>query len=156
MEGTIRDNIVNGIFNEVAYNRSLKESKLLDVFKKNKITDELKIYQSGYPLSSGERQMLAFASVLYSESPLVLLDEAFSAIDPGKERVFYQKLKQLSEGGTTVIMVSHRQTNFDIPDKIVYMDQGKILESGRFEDLCSDHSDFYRWLNNGGKEDKEA
>lgn len=156
MEGTIRDNIVNGIFNEVAYNRSLKESKLLDVFKKNKITDELKIYQSGYPLSSGERQMLAFASVLYSESPLVLLDESFSAIDPGKERVFYQKLKQLSEGGTTVIMVSHRQTNFDIPDKIVYMDQGKILESGRFEELCSDHRDFYRWLNNGGKEDKEA
>ncbi len=133
MEGDIRENIVMESFNEARYNSALKDSKLLDVFRKNNIDDKLKIYQSGYPLSSGERQMLAFASVLYSSKELILLDESFSAVDPGKERSFYQKLKKLSAIGATVIMVSHRHTNFDIPDEIVYMDQGRILDRGSME-----------------------
>ncbi len=154
IQGTIRENIVYGSLNEVAYNKALKESKLLDVFKKNNFTDELTISQSGYPLSSGERQMLAFASVLYNTKELVLLDESFSAIDPGKERIFYEKLKECSRNGTTVIMVSHRQTNFDIADEIVYMNQGKILENGSFEELCSNENDFYRWINSDFKEEE--
>lgn len=84
----------------------------------------------------------------------IRLDESFSAIDPGKESIFYEKLKQCSRNGTTVIMVSHRQTNFDIADEIVYMNQGRILENGNFEKLCSNENDFYRWINSDFKEEE--
>lgn len=156
IEGTIQENIVTGNMNDAEYIKALKESGLSEVFDKNNITDEMIVYQSGYPLSSGERQMLAFAGVLYDNKELILLDESFSAVDPGKEKTFYERLKKCAGNGATVIMVSHRQTNFDIPDEIVYMDHGCILESGSFEKLCDSQGFFQSWINCDGAGEAEC
>ena len=70
--------------------------------------------------------------------------------------IIYERLKKCAGNGATVIMVSHRQTNFDIPDEIVYMDHGCIVESGSFEKLCDSQGFFQSWINCDGAGEAEC
>lgn len=133
LEASIKENICFGENDEVAYQKVLKESFLQDVFDKNQCNDDQVLALSGWPLSSGERQMVSFANVLYMQKQLILLDEAFSAVDPAKEKHFYKKLSRLTENGATVILVSHRLTNFEMSDCILFLRyQFDILVNGKF------------------------
>lgn len=145
LEDSIKENICLGETDEVAYQRALNDSFLQAVFDKRQCGDDQFLALSGWPLSSGERQMVSFANVLYMQKQLILLDEAFSAIDPAKEKHFYKKLKQLTENGATVILVSHRLTNFEMADCILFMENGQIKESGSLAQLCKENQNFSRW-----------
>lgn len=145
LEDSIKENICFGENDEVAYQKVLKESFLRDVFDKNQCSDNQVLALSGWPLSSGERQMVSFANVLYMQKQLILLDEAFSAVDPAKEKLFYKKLSQLTKNGATVILVSHRLTNFEMSDCILFMENGRITESGSLTELCEAKKNFSMW-----------
>ena len=155
LEDTIKKNICFDEINEMSYNNALKESFLEDFLKKNQYNDNLILTLNGWPLSSGERQMVAFANILYHPKQLILLDELFSAIDPAKEQHFFKQLKLLTLHGRTVILVSHRQTNFDIADQILYMENGQISESGSFQELYNAKNYFYTWYNTNAERKKE-
>ena len=78
---------------------------------------------------------------------MILLDEVFSAVDPVKEKHFYECLKELAKNGSTIILVSHRLTNIDIADCILFMKQGNIKESGSLDELCKEKKEFNTWYN---------
>lgn len=144
-DGTIRENICSTQMEDGDYQNILDQSFLKEVFQKNSINDEQRIETDGEPLSSGERQMVSFANVLYMQRQLILLDEVFSAVDPAKEKHFFKQLKRLTEEGHTVILLSHRLTNFEMADCILFMENGRIKESGTLEELCSSKLDFAKW-----------
>ncbi len=147
LEDTIRNNICLDKTDSQVYKQVLKKSFFERVFEKNNNNDELVLALNGWPLSSGECQMVSFANILYTQKQLILLDEAFSAIDPAKEKSFYKCIKELTEKGATVILVSHRLTNIDMSDCILFMENGYIKESGTFDELYRRKGDFYFWYN---------
>lgn len=82
--------------------------------------------ERGGGLSEGQIQRLAIARALISARPILLLDEATSALDEETERQFLQNLKEIEE--KTILIVTHRPAALKIADRILHIDQGKIVE----------------------------
>ena len=95
-----------------------------------------KNFEGGAELSGGEWQRLALARAFAREAPLVLLDEATSAMDSWAEAEWLRRLRSATKG-RTVVIISHRFTTAMQADVIHVMDEGKIVESGRHEDLVN-------------------
>jgi len=80
-------------------------------------------------LSGGQRQRLAIARALYKDAPILILDEATSALDNESERLVQDALQKLMQGRTTLI-VAHRLSTIEHADRVVVMEQGRIVEQG--------------------------
>ena len=89
--------------------------------------------------------MVAMAGVLYAPREVILLDEVFSALDPAKEQVFFRELASLTKEGKLIILVSHRLTNLEAADEILYMEEGSICEKGSLYHLMRSEGKFYEW-----------
>jgi ABC-type multidrug transport system fused ATPase/permease subunit len=89
---------------------------------------------SGARLSGGERQRVAIARAILSGAPLLLLDEATSSLDSQSEKQVQDALETLMEGRTSVI-IAHRLQTIESADRIVVLENGKIVEEGSHRDL---------------------
>jgi len=98
----------------------------------------------GCMLSGGQQQRLAIARALLKNAPVLLLDEATSALDSESEKMIQAALERLSHG-RTVIAIAHRLSTILKSDKIVVMDQGRIVETGTHKELM-ETSTHYRKL----------
>ncbi|MBI4772888.1 MAG: ABC transporter ATP-binding protein [Deltaproteobacteria bacterium] len=94
------------------------------------------IGEGGVILSSGERQLLAFARVLVHDPKILILDEATANLDPETEQLIQQALQQIMRRRTTLI-VAHRLSTIRNADKIFVIKRGRILESGAHEELMA-------------------
>mgnify|MGYP000341953065 CR=1 FL=1 len=90
--------------------------------------------ERGVKLSGGQRQRLTIARALLKNSPILILDEATSAVDPETETALERALERLALGRTTV-SVAHRLSTVRDADQIIVLDQGRLVEQGTHQTL---------------------
>lgn len=95
---------------------------------------EAHVGERGVKLSGGQRQRIALARVMLKDAPILLLDEATSALDSEVEAVIQQSLYQLMEG-KTVIAIAHRLSTLAAMDRLIVLDEGRVVEQGDHSSL---------------------
>ncbi|MEM9683104.1 MAG: ABC transporter ATP-binding protein, partial [Pseudomonadota bacterium] len=98
--------------------------------------------ERGLRLSGGQRQRIAIARALLRDAPLLVLDEALSAVDAENEAVIQRALDRLMEGRTTLIL-AHRLSSVIGADRIVVMDEGRVVEEGKHAELMRAGGAYY-------------
>ncbi|MBK9796567.1 MAG: ABC transporter ATP-binding protein [Holophagaceae bacterium] len=135
--GTLRDNIV--------LDRPLDEARLASVLEQSQLKDlvgrlplglDTQVGERGQKLSAGERQLLAFARMLYLEPAVLLLDEATANIDSETEAKIQTVIERVSHRLTT-FTIAHRLSTIREADEIWVMDQGAIVERGTHDGLIA-------------------
>ena len=94
------------------------------------------IGENGALLSGGQRQRVAIARALLCDSPFLILDEATSALDTESERHIQDALNTLQQNRTSIV-IAHRLSTIENADKIIVMEQGKIVEQGNHSSLLA-------------------
>ena len=103
--------------------------------------------ENGHGLSGGQKQRLSIARALLRDAPILLMDEATSAIDSFSEGTIKKSLKDFIINKTTII-ISHRPNTVKNADRIYVLDNGNIVETGRHKDLIKKRSGVYSKLQN--------
>ena len=97
---------------------------------------ETPLHDRGQNLSGGQRQRISIARALLKDSPVLILDEATAALDNESERRVQQELSVLMQGRTTLV-IAHRLSTIESADRIIVLDEGRIVEMGNHRELLS-------------------
>lgn len=136
--GTIRDNLLL----DAEHHDDHELSAILDKVQLPNQPLDAPVYEKGENLSDGEKQRLALARAMLRKGHLWLLDEPTSSLDYiTEQRVFRQLLAQAQDD--TLILICHRLTGLEEMDRIVVMDQGRIMEAGTYSELMEQKGYFY-------------
>ncbi len=140
--------------NNIAYGKlqKIKESQIksateaafaLDFIEQLSDGFDTEVGENGTLLSGGQKQRLAIARAILSNAPILILDEATSALDTKSERHIQKALETLLKNRTT-FMIAHRLSTIEKADKILMMENGKIIESGTHSELLSQKGAYYK------------
>lgn len=143
--GTIRENILYGDEHatEEAVIAAAEKSNSWEFISNFPEGLDTLIGERGVKLSGGQRQRIAIARAILKNPAILLLDEATSALDSESEKVVQEALKNLMEGRTSII-IAHRLSTIADVDCIYVLDDGKIIERGRHEELMKIEDGAYR------------
>ena len=143
------------IFNNIAlYNDKISLKDVQSAAKKLEIHEFISSLPNGYnfnvsergvTLSSGQRQLIAFLRVLVNNPDILILDEATSSIDSYSEDLIKNATKKITKGKTSII-IAHRLSTIESADKIIYMENGVILEQGNHKELLKIEDGKYKKL----------
>jgi len=111
---------------------------------------DARVGERGVKLSGGQRQRIAIARVMLKDAPILLLDEATSALDSEVEAAIQQSLYRLMEG-KTVIAIAHRLSTIAAMDRLIVIEQGRVVEEGSHESLLARNGLYARlWTHQSG------
>ena len=142
--GTIEDNIRYGKL-DATTEEILKASKTVcadDFINRFQDGYQTEVKERGSLLSQGQKQLISFARTLLSDPAILVLDEATSSIDVQTEKALQQGLNAMLQGRTSFI-IAHRLSTIKNCDKIMYIDQGGIMECGSHEELMAKKGYYY-------------
>lgn len=140
---TIRENILYGnpSASEEQLDRAIKQAQAYDFIQE--LSDpngnhglDAQVGERGVKLSGGQRQRIAIARVLLKNAPILLLDEATSALDSEVEAAIQESLYELMQG-KTVIAIAHRLSTIAAMDRLIVLDQGRVVEQGTHHELIA-------------------
>jgi ATP-binding cassette, subfamily B, bacterial PglK len=142
LDGTLRENIALGIPNDEIDDELVAEAvrlAQLETFIASLPQGlETRVGERGVRLSGGQRQRVAIARALYRRPSVVVFDEGTSALDNETETELVEALERL-RGERTLIMVAHRLTTVRRCDRILVVEDGRISDTGTFDELASRH-----------------
>ncbi len=143
------------IYNNIAlYNPEISIQQVESAAKEIGIHEFITSLPSGYQynvkergvmLSSGQRQLIAFLRAFLSKPTILVLDEATSSVDSYSEELIKNATKKITKNKTSLI-IAHRLATIQNADRIVVMDQGKIVESGTHKELLNKEKGYYQKL----------
>ncbi|WEF26011.1 ABC transporter ATP-binding protein [Paracoccus sp. S3-43] len=135
---TLRDNILMGRpgADDAALRRAMQAAHVSDFVAALPGGLDSRAGPRGSALSGGQRQRIAIARAILRDAPVLLLDEATSALDTASERLVQEALETLSQGRTTLV-IAHRLSTIRDADKIVVIEQGRVVEQGSHAQLIA-------------------
>ena len=147
-DDTILENITYG-------NRKISKNKILQALSETNLLEfvnslpngiNTRIGDRGNKLSVGQKQRLALARSIVSGAKIFFFDEPTSALDTRSEEIIIKLLKSLTEQGKTVIVIAHRLNTLNLSDKILFLENGKLIRQGPPNEVL----DYYREVLNNG------
>ena len=148
-KGSIKDNLT-------LFDTSISYDDMVDAAKQVNLDSMIEQLPEGYHtpvgylgslLSDGQKQLLAFGRTLIRKTPILLLDEATANIDSHTEKQIQASIENI-RGSKTIVSIAHRLSTVQDVNKIVYVEYGKIIEKGSFEELINSKGAFYNlWSN---------
>jgi subfamily B ATP-binding cassette protein MsbA len=143
---TVRDNIAYGLedVNEKDVWEAAKLANAVEFIREMPEGLDTMLGDRGVRLSGGQRQRIAIARALLRNPEILILDEATSALDSVSERLIQKSLEDLSVG-RTVIAIAHRLSTIMRADKVVVMEQGRIIEQGTYQELLGLRGNLWKY-----------
>lgn len=148
-KGSIKDNLT-------LFDTSISYDDMVDAAQQVNLDSMIEQLPEGYHtpvgylgslLSDGQKQLLAFGRTLIRKTPILLLDEATANIDSHTEKQIQASIENI-RSSKTIVSIAHRLSTVQDANKIVYMEYGKIIEKGSFEELINSKGAFYNlWSN---------
>lgn len=137
-EGSIAENVAFGIpISDIRTDqvyRALILANLMELVEQLPEGIDTKVGERGVKLSGGQRQRIGIARALYHEAAVLVFDEATSALDGITEKIVMDAIHEFS-GKKTIIMIAHRLKTVEQCDRIYFMEQGKIIDYGTYQEL---------------------
>ncbi|MBQ9157822.1 MAG: ABC transporter ATP-binding protein [Erysipelotrichaceae bacterium] len=146
-DDTVRENIrlgKHGASDEEVY-EAARAANCLEFIEKLPQGFDTQIGENGTRLSGGERQRISIARALLKDAPIVLLDEATASLDVENETKVQNALTRLL-AGKTVLVIAHRMRTVENVDKIVVINEGKVAEQGKPQELYEKKDSIYRHM----------
>lgn len=142
---SVRNNIAYGLeAEETAIWEAARQANALEFIQQLPQGFETQLGDRGMRLSGGQRQRIAIARALLHDPDILILDEATSALDSVSERLIQESLEKLAVG-RTVIAIAHRLSTIIRADKVVVLEQGQIVEQGRYQDLLEQRGKLWKY-----------
>jgi ABC-type multidrug transport system fused ATPase/permease subunit len=144
VDGSIRENIAFALpeseVDDEKINSALKRAHIYDFVRSLPQGVETVVGERGTRLSGGQRQRIGIARALYGNPKILVLDEATSALDAETESAITGMLKEL-HGQVTIISIAHRLSTVMHSDLVLFLRDGELAGSGKFDDLVQQHPD---------------
>ena len=147
VNGSIRENValgypINSATDDLVFD-AIRIASLMDFVASLPEGLDTNLGERGSKISGGQRQRIGIARALFTKPKLLVLDEATSALDGGTEESISTDIQKL-KGSTTVVLIAHRLSTVRDADLVLYMDKGKIVARGTFEEVRNEVPDFDR------------
>lgn len=141
-KGTVRENLLMADENltDFQMNKALKQVNLFDFLQRENGLDT-KILEKGSNFSGGQLQRLAIARAILKNSSVYIFDEATSNIDSESEKMIMKVIFELAKE-KTIILISHKLSNVIYSDNIYFIEDGKIVASGKHKELLEKNKDY--------------
>lgn len=147
-EGTILENI------NIA-KKNIAREKIIEICQKLNLHEKIRQFENGYDtvidsetdlFSNGEKQMINFARVMVQNPDILILDEATASLSDKSEMLVQNAIQEITKGKISLI-IAHRLSTIKDCDKIIYLQDGKIIEQGNHENLLEQQGEYYKLIN---------